>query len=155
MATSAMQTLITDAIKKEKENERYYQNTRKAVRFAVLDLLDSNRVLPDDSRFSIDTSSINIRVPWGKENFSIARRFLGSGWKREHQHVDNNGSITITYARHVDINLEAENYWERQAFVSLYLTLDATQIEEGTCKRILVKEEDVTYKRQTYTVVCG
>jgi hypothetical protein len=135
--------LISNAIKNQKD-----YMARQRARFTFIEQA-AKRIdeswFPKDTRFYMESYGITIYIPWSKSNLIAIRKAIGAGWKYNNQYQNSNGTLTKNYYMYME-----------DEYITLTLIMDAEQLVEGTCKRILVesKVELVEVTKQTYKVIC-
>jgi hypothetical protein len=140
--------IINTAIRSEQE----YQEGRRA------DWMFTKKVMRqiDESKFSDGTTiycgagNVTIRVKWGVENLRSARQAMGDGWKFSSNYTSDNGTLTKSYYRY-DPALPDDSF-QRRGYCGLNLVMDATELNEDSCKKIEVGEK--TYTQKIYKIVC-
>lgn len=145
---SKINGIIAEAIKAEQsyqEGKRLdWAFTKKLMRQMIDDLF------PEGTKIGCNAGGITIRVPWGIENIRQARKAMGSGWKFSNNYTDTSGTLTKSYYRY-DESVEG-GYEVHRPYVYLSLIMDATELQENTCKRIEVGEK--TFTQKIYQVIC-
>jgi len=133
---------IFKEIKSHEEWETKKREKFQKIKAAARNILED--MLPEGYRFSCDSYGMTIYVPWSKENLSLTRKACGSGWTFRSQYKDDSGTLSRSYIFNNDYDIQ------------LSIILDAQQLVEGSCRRILVEEKAETYTqvRKYYKVIC-
>lgn len=136
-----MASEITKAIKQGNETMQRRNQSWMVVKQAVKTIRED--LLPEGASISCDDYGIFLSVPWSMANLRAARLALGNFWELSYKSTQDDGSMTRTYR------------FSGKAYCSLTLRMDTYQLDPGTCRKVEIGEEVVTYTRKKYKVVCG
>jgi hypothetical protein len=150
--SSKKSSIIREAIKKQEEYIRNRNRDFKITKSLMRNFKDSG--FPADTQIWVDSYSIQIIVPWGVRNMRMARLAVGKGWEFSWKSEDPDGSISYSYYQHVPTGKIDEWGNMEKTHINLNIRMNAQKLPEGTCQRILVHEEERTYKVQKFKIVC-
>lgn len=139
--------IITEAIARENQ----YQAERRADWRLVKEALRkmNANLFPANTKIYPSTNTITIRVPWGVDNLRQARIAMGDGWTFSSNYQETGGSLTKSYYWRGPVDPITLN----AAYIGLSLIMDASELDENTCKRIEVGEK--TFTQKVYKVICS
>lgn len=142
-------SMIGKVVKEHEDYVARQKNRFQAIKMACRNILED--MLPKDTRFYVDSYGITMYVPWSKENLGQARKACGSGWEYDSQYKDDSGTLTRHYHQYFSVGDAANN-----EYVTLSIILDPQKLVEGSCRKILVEEKEVTetYMKKVYKVIC-
>lgn len=149
------ENLITAHIQEVDNNELLRQISWMHMK-KLLSQIDGT-AFPKGTAFWCDYDTVTVRIDWGTELLSKARKVMGKGWKFDYKSDASDGSITYHYSQWVTIpGIDSLRNWRNddQKNFSLRIVMQADKLRQGTCTKVLVEEREVTYKHQVYKVVC-
>lgn len=142
--------MLQDLIKEAIAREEKYQATRRAEWKLVKKLGKgiNGKIFPEGTKVYFNPSSITIRVPWGVDNLRQARIAMGDGWQFSANYTEDSGTLSKSYHQYGEA--DATGY---RCYISLSLIMDASELNEESCKRIEIGEKTFTQKQ--YKVICA
>ena len=139
--------MVAKAIKSERD---YLAEKAKDFAFArkCVSKFDES-LFPEKTTIYMSAGSVTIRVPWGLDNLTAARKAMGKGWEYTSSYTSTEGTLTKSYR----LNSEDKVTYGWPTHVCyLNLVMDATELDPNSCKRIEVGEK--TYTQKVYQVIC-
>lgn len=144
---------IYEAVKSQRNALAQSEKEFKVLKGLVRNIDESK--FPEGTEFWMGTYTVSIRIPWGVENLRAARSAVGAPWSFSDKHEESDGSIVYRYIHFQNTGEMTEWGSERRMYFSLSINMSAIQLDPGTCTRVLVGEEERSYKVQTWKVICA